>query len=37
MLDVREIGVDGANRIQLAQDRVHWQAFVNTVVNFWVP
>jgi hypothetical protein len=25
--------IDGANWIQLTQDRVHWQAFVNTVVN----
>jgi hypothetical protein len=29
-LDLREIGIDGANWIQLAQDRVQWQAFVNT-------
>jgi hypothetical protein len=32
-LDVREIGIDGANWIQLAQDRVQWRAFVNTVTN----
>jgi len=25
------------NRIQLAQDRVQWQVFVNTVKNLWVP
>jgi hypothetical protein len=30
-------GIDGVNWIQLAQDRVQWQAFVNTVMNFWVP
>jgi hypothetical protein len=36
-LDLREIGIDGANWIQLAQDRVQWQAFVNMVMNFWVP
>jgi hypothetical protein len=29
-LELREIGIDGANGIQLAQDRVQWQAFVNT-------
>jgi hypothetical protein len=36
-LDLREIGIDGANWIQLAQDRVHWWAFVNTVMNLRVP
>jgi hypothetical protein len=32
-MDLREIGIDGANRIRLAQDRVLWRAFVNTVMN----
>jgi hypothetical protein len=36
-LDLREIGIDGANLIQLAQDRVPWRAFVNTVMNLRVP
>jgi hypothetical protein len=36
-MDLREIGIDGANWIQLAQDRVQWRAFVNTVMNLWVP
>jgi hypothetical protein len=36
-LDLREIGIDGANWIRLARDRVQWRAFVNTVMNFWVP
>jgi hypothetical protein len=36
-MDLREIGIDGANWIQLAQDRVQWQACVNTVKNLWVP
>jgi hypothetical protein len=36
-LDVREIRVDGANWIRLAQDRVQWRAFVNTVMNLRVP
>jgi hypothetical protein len=35
-LDLREIGIDGANWIQLAQDRVQWWAFVNTVMNLQV-
>jgi hypothetical protein len=37
MLDLREIGIDGANWIWLAQDRVQWRAFVNTVTNIRVP
>jgi hypothetical protein len=36
-MDLREIGIDGANWIWLVQDRVHWRAFVNTVMNFRVP
>jgi hypothetical protein len=32
-LDLREIGIDVANYIQLAQDRVQWWAFVNTAMN----
>jgi hypothetical protein len=33
----REIGTDGVNWIRLAQDRVQWRVFVNTVMNFRVP
>jgi hypothetical protein len=36
-MDLREIGIDGANWIPLAQDRVRWWAFVNTVMNLGVP
>jgi hypothetical protein len=36
-LDLRKIGIDGANSIQLPQDRVQWRAFVNTVMNLRVP
>jgi hypothetical protein len=35
-MDLEEIGIDGANWIQLAQDRVQWQAFVSTVMNLLV-
>jgi hypothetical protein len=35
-LDLGERGIDGANWIQLAQDRVQWRAFVNTVMNLRV-
>jgi hypothetical protein len=36
-IDLREIGIDVANWICLAQDRVQWRVFVNTVMNLWVP
>jgi hypothetical protein len=36
-MDLREIGIDGANWIRLAQDRVQWRAFENTVMNLRVP
>jgi hypothetical protein len=35
-MDLREIGIDGANWIRLAQDRVLWRAFVNTAMNLRV-
>jgi hypothetical protein len=36
-LDLREIGINGANWIQLAQERVQWQDFVNMEMNLWAP
>jgi hypothetical protein len=36
-MDLRETGIDGANWIQLAQDRIQRWAFVNTVINLRVP
>jgi hypothetical protein len=36
-IDLREIRIDGANWIQLGQDRIQWGAFVNTVMNLQVP
>jgi hypothetical protein len=36
-MDLREIGIDGVNWIQMAQDRVQWCACVNTVMNLRVP
>jgi hypothetical protein len=35
-MDLREIGIEGANWIELAQDRVQWRAFVNTVMNLGI-
>jgi hypothetical protein len=36
-MDLREIGIDGANWIRLARYRVQWRAFVNTIMNLRVP
>jgi hypothetical protein len=36
-LDLREIGIDGANWIRLARDRVQWRVFVSTVMKLRVP
>jgi hypothetical protein len=33
-MDLREIRIDGANWIRLAQNWVQWRTFVNTVMNF---
>jgi hypothetical protein len=36
-MDLREIGIDEANWIQLSQDRVQLHACMNTVMNLLVP
>jgi hypothetical protein len=36
-IDLREIGMDGMNYIDLAQDRDQWRAFVNMAMNLRVP
>jgi hypothetical protein len=36
-MDLREIGWDGVDWIELAQDRDQWRALVNTVMNLRVP
>jgi hypothetical protein len=35
-MDLREIWINEANWIQLAQDRVQWRSFVNTMMNLRV-
>jgi len=36
-LDLKQMGINGRNLIQQAQDRVQWRAFLNTVMNLRVP
>jgi hypothetical protein len=36
-VDLTEIGWDGVDWIDMAQDRYHWRALVNTVLNLRVP
>jgi hypothetical protein len=35
-MDLREIGWDGMDWIDLAQDRNQWRALVNTAMNIWI-
>jgi hypothetical protein len=35
-INLGEIGWDGVDWIELAQDRDQWKALVNTVMNLWV-
>jgi hypothetical protein len=35
-MDLREIGWDGIDWIELAQDRDQWRALVNTIINLRV-
>jgi hypothetical protein len=36
-IDLRKMGWDGMDWIDLAQDRDHWRALVNIVMNLRVP
>jgi hypothetical protein len=36
-MDLREIGWDGVDWIELVQDRDQWRALVNTPMNLRVP
>jgi hypothetical protein len=36
-MDLREIGQDGMDWIDLAQDRNMWRTLLTIVINLWVP
>jgi hypothetical protein len=36
-MDLREIGSEGVDWMQLAYDRDQWQALMNTIMNLRVP
>jgi hypothetical protein len=36
-MDLRGIGWDGMDWIDLAHDRDQWRVLVNTIMNLWVP
>jgi hypothetical protein len=37
VMDIRELGWEDMNWIELAQDRDRWRALVNAVMNLRVP
>jgi hypothetical protein len=37
IMDLREMGRDGMDWIELAQDREQWRTLINTVMNLRVP
>jgi hypothetical protein len=36
-MDLKEIGTNTRNWVDLAQDRDYWSALVNAALNLWVP
>ena len=36
-MDLREVGCDTENWINLTQGRVQWRAYIRMIMNLWVP
>jgi len=36
-MDLQEMGCEGMDWINVAQDRDRWQALLNAVMNIWAP
>ena len=36
-MNLQEVGCEGMDWIELAQDRNRWWALLNAVMNLWVP
>jgi hypothetical protein len=37
MMDLQKVGCEGVDWTELAQVRNRWRAFLNAVMNLWVP
>ena len=36
-MDLKEMGINTRNRVDLTQNRDYWRALVNAALNLWVP